>query len=146
MLGDGNREQRLRYVDFCRNEGQGAGMFNPVRNSRVSPVPDKRQGVDRSLVELPTMLSPPFKVEAKLYSTCLFPAVSGFPSVNILQPGATSSQGSTQETYRIVGATLGWMGADQDAGGWTQCGFLSQRGPRCRNVQSCTKFQGFSGS
>jgi hypothetical protein len=34
MLGD-DREQRLSYMDFCCNEGQGAGIFNLVRNSRL---------------------------------------------------------------------------------------------------------------
>jgi hypothetical protein len=61
IFGDGvpslvvHWEQRLWYVNFCCNEDQGAGMFNLVRNSRVSPVPDKCQQVRLRAWDLSTL-------------------------------------------------------------------------------------------
>jgi hypothetical protein len=54
----------LSYVDFCCNEGQGAGIFNLYAILGFLRFPgkisehNKRQRVDRILVEMPTMPRP----------------------------------------------------------------------------------------
>jgi hypothetical protein len=61
-----------------------------------------RQDLGR-IADDPAPVGPPLEVEAELYSTCLFPPVSGLPSVNILH--YTGGTGPRHPNFGCLGRT-----------------------------------------